>query len=164
MAKFNATGIEGLALSFQEFAAIPDEVVEEMLDAAAEVAVRAHKRKLRMLNLVDTGKLADSIRAFRKVRNGIRSVVIYPYGKHGERKRKKVTKRYKNSQSGRTYTVGGYVKEVTNNEVGFIHEFGAPKRGIPAKQWMRKANEECAPEVEQVEFEIYDRWLKSLNL
>jgi len=142
MAKFNATGIEGLSLSFQEFAAIPDEVVEEMLDAAAEVTVRAHKRKIRLLQLVDTGKLAASIRAFKKVKGGKRSVVVYPYGKHDERRG----------------------KPVTNNEVGFIHEFGAPKRGIPAKQWMRKANEECAPEVEQVEFEIYDRWLKSLNL
>lgn len=40
MAKFNAKGIEGLELSMQEFAAIPDAVVEEMLDAAGKVVVR----------------------------------------------------------------------------------------------------------------------------
>ena len=37
MATFNATGIEGLDLSLEEFAAIPDNVVEEMLDAAGQV-------------------------------------------------------------------------------------------------------------------------------
>ena len=168
MARFNAQGIEGLALSMQEFAEIPDEVVEEMLSAAAEVTVRAHKRKIRTLNLVKSEKLVDSIKAVHKAggqKNGWkRHVLVYPSGKRGTRKRKTVTKVYKNSKHGRTYTVGGDLKDVTNAEVGFIHEFGAPKRGIPAKQWMRQANEDCAPEVERAEFEVYDRWLKSKNL
>lgn len=164
MAKFNAQGIEGLELSLQEFAEIPDEVVEEMLDAAAEVTVRAHKMEIRTLGLVDTGKLAGSIKAFKKVKDRKRFVLVYPAGKHGIRNRKKVTKTYKNSKSGRTYTVGGDTKDVTNSEVGFIHEFGAPKRGIPAKQWMRKANAKCAADVEAAEFAVYDRYLKSKGL
>ena len=168
MARFNAQGIEGLELTLQELAELPDEVVEEMLDAAAEVTVRAHKKEIRTLGLVDTGKLAGSIKAVKKAgsaKNDFkRHVLVYPAGKHGTRKRKKVTKTYKNSKSGRTYTVGGDTKDVTNSEVGFIHEFGAPKRGIPAKQWMRKANEKCAPEVEAAEFAVYDRYLKSINL
>lgn len=168
MAKFNAQGIEGLELSLQEFAQLPDEVVEEMLDAAAEVTVRSHKAKIRTLGLVDTGKLAGSVKAFKKAggqKNGWkRFVLVYPAGKHGTRNRKKVTKTYKNSKSGRTYSYGGDTKDVTNSEVGFIHEFGAPKRGIPAKQWMRKANAECAAEVEAAEFAVYDRYLKSKGL
>ena len=147
MARFDAKGIEGLELSLQELAEIPDEVVEEMLDAAAEVTVRAHKNEIRALGLVDTGMLAGSIKPVKKAggrsNDFKRHVLVYPAGKRGTRKRK---------------------KDVTNSEVGFVHEFGAPKRGIPARQWMRKANEKCAPEVEAAEFAVYDRWLKSKNL
>ena len=56
MATFNATGIEGLDLSLEEFAAIPDNVVEEMLDAAGQVVVRHHKAQIRAQGLVHSGK------------------------------------------------------------------------------------------------------------
>ena len=168
MAQFNAQGIDQLALSFEEFAAIPDDVVEEMLVEGGKVVVEAHKRSIQTLGLVDSGKLRNSIKAHSKVRtkNGVREryVLVYPEGKHGDRNRKKVTKTYKRSKSGRTYTVGGDTVEVTNNEVGFIHEFGAPRKGIPAKQWMAKANEASAEEMVSAEYAVYDRWLKSLNL
>lgn len=98
MAKFNAEGIDGLMLSLEEFSEIPDSVVEQMLDAAGEVVVAAHKKSIRSFNLVDTEKLLGSIKAHKKVgtRNGIREryVLVYPTGKHGTRKRKKVTKAY----------------------------------------------------------------------
>ena len=168
MARFNAQGIEGLELSFEEFCDIPDEVVEEMLDAGGAVAVEAQKRKIQSLGLVDTGKLRDSIKAHKKTggeRNGWqRHLLIYPTGKHSTYHRKEVTKEYKRSKHGRTYTFGGDIKDVTNNDLGFIYEFGAPNRGIPAQQWMREANEECADEVAQAEYEVYDKFLKSKNL
>ena len=66
MAMFNATGIEGLDLSLEEFAAIPDSVVEEMLDAAGQVVVRHHKAQIRAQGLVHSGKLAGSIEAHKK--------------------------------------------------------------------------------------------------
>lgn len=168
MARFNAEGIEGLELSMTDFIEIPDAVVEEMLDAGAEVAVRAQKSKIQSLGLVDTWKLRDSIQAHKKAggtKNGWkRYVLIYPTGKHGTRNRKKVTKEYKRSKHGRAYTVGGDTKDVTNSEVGFIHEFGAPQRGIPAQQWMESANESCADAVAAAEFEVYNQYLKSKNL
>ena len=168
MAKFGAKGIEGLELSMKEFAAIPDEIVEEMLTEAGKVVAAAHKRKLQELGLVKTGKLLNSIAAHSKAGNSKndfkRYVLIYPEGKHGTRNRRLVVKKYKRSKHGRTYTVGGDIKDVTNNDVGFIHEFGAPNRGIKAKQWMRKANEECADDVTRAEFEVYEKWLKSIDL
>lgn len=168
MAKFNATGIDGLTLSMQEFAQIPDDVVEEMLAAGAKVVTKTQKEKIKQLGLVDSGKLMASIKAFSKVGKirgeQKRYFLVYPAGKHGTRKRRLVTKQYKNSKHGRTYTFGGDVKAVTSAEVGFIHEFGAPKRKIKASQWMRKANEECAEATTNAEFEVYDRWLKSKNL
>lgn len=155
-------------LSLEEFSKIPDDVVEDMLDAAGKVVVAAQQSKIRSLGLVESGRLLSSVRAFPKAgnrRNGWnRYVLVYPYGKHGDRKRRAVTKTYKSSKSGRQYTVGGDIVDVTNNEVGFIHEFGAPKRGIPAKQWMRAANEECAEAVSAAEFAVYEKWLKSINL
>lgn len=167
-ASFTAQGIEGLLLSMEEFASIPDGVIEEMLDAGSAVAVEAHKKKIQSLGLVDTGALRESIKAHKKsggAKNGWkRHVLVYPTGKHGAYNRKAKTKEYKNSKHGRTYTVGGDTKDVTNGEVGFIHEFGAPKRGISAKQWMRTANEECADDVVKAELEVYDRYLKSKNL
>lgn len=168
MAQFNANGIDGLILSMEEFAEIPDDVVERMLEAGGEVVVAAHKRSIQALGLVDTQKLLKSIKARSKVgtKDGVRKryVLVYPTGKHGTRNRRKVIKTYKRSKHGRTYMVGGDTVDVTNSEVGFIHEFGAPKKGIPAKQWMKKANEACADEMVNAELSIYDAWKKSLDL
>ena len=44
MAQFNAKGIDGLMLSLEEFAEIPDAVVEQMLEAGGDVVVAAHKQ------------------------------------------------------------------------------------------------------------------------
>ncbi len=168
MAKFNAEGVEGLELSLKEFSEIPDAVVEEILSAGADVVVKAQREKIRELGLVDTGKLEQSIKSFSKVgrRGGFRSryFLVYPYGKHGTWNRRAVTKKYKRSKHGRTYTVGGDTKAVTNNDVGFVLEFGAPKRNIKAYQWMRKANESSAAAMVAAQFRVYDEWLKSLNL
>ena len=164
MAEFKATGADDLELSLQEIAEIPDNIVQDMLAAAGEVVVAAQKRMIMRLGLVDTGKLLNSIKPFAKRSRGKPYVLIYPSGKHGSRNRRLVTKTYKRSKHGRTYTVGGDIKEVTNAEVGFILEFGAPKKGIRAKQWMRKANEESADAMVEAEFTVYDRWLKSKNL
>ena len=168
MAKFNAKGIEGLALSMQEFAAIPDEVVEQILDAAAEVVVRYHKAEIRAMGLVKTGKLAGSVQAHKKAgswRNDWkRYVLVYPTGRHHTYQSRVVTRTYKRSKSGRTYTRGGGAKVVTNSEVGFVQAYGVPARKYRGTDWMNKANAKAAPEVERAEFAVYDRWLKSLNL
>lgn len=111
MATFNATGIEGLDLSLEEFAAIPDNVVEEMLDAAGQVVVRHHKAQIRAQGLVHSGKLAGSIEAHKKAgsaRNDYqRYVLVYPTGRHHIYQSRGVTRQYKRSKHGRTYTKGG---------------------------------------------------------
>lgn len=143
MARFNAEGIDDLGLSLQEIAEIPDNVVDEMLLAGGDITVKAHKQKIEALGLVDSGQLRDSIKA--KVKAGgakdgwSRSVLVSPSGKR------------RNSK-------------VNNATVGYVREFGAPKRGIPAKQWMRTANEECADAVVEAERTIYDKYLKSKDL
>lgn len=169
MAQFNATGLKELGLSFQQIAEIPDDVAYDMLMAASSVVVDAQKKSLRTLGLVNTGKLLNSIQAYkrrdyRRPKDDQRYVIVHPDGKRGQRKRRLVTKAYKRSKHDRTYTYGGNVVDVTNSEVAFIHEFGAPKKNIPASQWMTKANESCAAETVAAELAVYDRWLKSKNL
>ena len=168
MAKFNATGIEGLSLSMEQFAAIPDDVVEEMLEAAGRVVVQAHRSEISARGLVKPGRLAGSIEAISKAgssRNDFkRYVLVYPTGRHHTYQSRVVTKQYARSKHGRTYTKGGGAKVVTNSEVGFVQAYGAPQKGIRATDWMNKANEKAAPAVEAAELAVYDRWLKSLNL
>lgn len=161
---FAVNGLDEFSLSLEEMAKLPDGVKDNMLQAGAGVLVPALKQKLEALGLVDSKKLRDSIKAFRKIRYGELVYKIYPAGKRGQRKRRTVTKTYKNSKHGRTYTVGGDTVDVTNGEVGFIHEFGAGKRGIPATMWMLTTVEENAAKVEAAEAAVYDEWLKSINL
>lgn len=168
MAKFNAKGIEGLELSMQAFAAIPDAVVEEMLDAAGKVVVRYHRSEISAQGLTKSGKLISSITAVSKAGSAKndwkRYVLVSPKGNHHTYQSRVVTRQYARSKHGRTYTRGGGAKVVTNSEVGFIQAYGAPKKGIRATDWMNKANAKAAPEVEKAEFSVYDRWLKSMDL
>lgn len=161
---FTVNGLDEFSLSLKEIAELPESVKDNMLRAGADALIPALRRKLEALGLVDTGKLRDSITAFRKLRHGEVIYKIYPAGKRRERKRRTVTKAYKRSKHGRTYTVGGNTVDVTNGEVGFIHEFGAGKRGIPATMWMLTTVEENADKVEAAEAAVYDEWLKSKNL
>ena len=169
MAQFNAKGISELGLSLKEIEEIPDEIAYEMLDAAAEVVAEAQKQSLRALGLVDTGKLANSItryrrKDYRQPKDRQRYVIVHPDGPHHTYQSRIKTKTYKRSKSGRTYTTGGKRITVSASEVGFMHEFGAPKKGIAASQWMSKANAASAEKAVNAELEVYDRWLKSKNL
>lgn len=164
MARFNATGIEGLDL--EDFLSIPDDIVDEMLMAQGRVVERAQKESIKKLGLVDTEKLAESIRVTPKVRRqgNMRYVLVYPYGTHHAYNRRRIVKAYARSKHGRTYTVGGGTAIATANEVGFVHEFGAAGRGIKASQWMRLANEQSEEESLQASYDVYDKWLNTKGL
>jgi hypothetical protein len=165
MARFSAAGLDELELSMSEISEIPRNIKIEMLMAGGQVAIEAQKKQIASLGLVDTGKLRDSIRAFPKVnRNGDWYVLVYPYGKHHTYRRKQVTKSCARSKHGRTYTIGGDAKDVTNNDLGFVYEFGAPNRHIPALQWMRTANEQCSAQTTQAMMDVYSKWLESKKI
>lgn len=169
MANFNTTGIEGLELSLEEVADLPEEVLLEMLEAEGEVVRRAQVRKLQELALVDSRQLVKSIAVSKKLRsNGrysgstTRYILVYPKGvrKKADGSAQTTRHRYKKKQAGRTASV----HDTTNGEVGFINEFGAPRRGIGPTQWMRTANEEAADEAAQAAMRVYDAWLKRKGL
>lgn len=169
MAEFNYKGLDELGLSFQEIVDIPDDIAYEMLEAAGDVVAEAQKRSLRSLGLVETNKLVNSITVHKKIapsrtKDEQRYVLVYPEGKHGSYRSRVRTKTYARSKHGRTHTTGGKLVNVSNSEVGFIHEFGAPHKGIAASQWMSKANAASAEAAVAAEFAVYDEWLKSKNL
>ncbi len=159
------TGLEECELFLDELANIPEDVIYDMLEAEAEIVVEAQKKELDTLGLVSAAAtMRDSIKADKKRRNQgqVRYINVYPHGVHHLYRARVTTKKYKRSKSGRTYTYGGGVKKSNNAEVAFIHEFGAPSRNIPAKQWMRKANEKAAPAASEVAAKVLHNWQDSL--
>lgn len=156
MAKFSSD-VGQLMLDMQQIAEIPEDVIDEMLQAGSKVGVEAMRRALRRMGLVKTGQLMNSIVAVRKTgKDGRIYYLAYPKGR-----RKAEPHVLSVSNVNRVNPLHTYAKPPTNNDVGFVWEFGAPKRGIQPRQWMRTANEESADDVVAAEFKVYDNWLKS---
>lgn len=132
------TGLDDLIGSFDKLMDIPDEVQEAMLNAEADVVAAAQKAKLEELGLHKTGQLKKSISRKGKIeKKGMRRYLdVYPQGIREDGTR--------------------------NAEVGFILEYGAPKRGIPASGWMKNANEECSEEAVEAAADVYNKFLEQL--
>ena len=146
MAKMTVSGIDELMLSMKQVAELPDDVANDMLQAGGKIVRDAQTRKVKSSLGVRTGALAKAVTVTPKVKtrkNGERYVTVYPKG---------------------THHVNPDGSKVTNNEVFFINEYGAPKKGITAKGMARAANEESADEATAAQAEVYDKWLQSKNL
>ena len=140
MAEFGVTGLDELMLSMQEIAQIPDDVVDEILNAQADVTVEAQKAAGRQMGVEDTGITLQKLKKGRvKLRKGQRVLYITPTG---SRKRGKTRTR--------------------NAEIEFINEFG--KKGQKARPFIKLGNEKSAEAATAAGFRVYDRWLKSKNL
>ena len=166
MALFDFNGLEELAIDLKELGDIPDSTLDDMLMAGGEVIQRAHQEALVSMGLVKSRTLHDSIKIMKRRKGSQRYVRVYPAGEHHLfTARVKTYTKYNWGRKGDkpAYTKGG-TKTATNNDVGFVHEFGAPKRRIPAKQWMRTANEKHADEAVEAEFRVYDNYLRSKGL
>lgn len=140
MASFNATGIDGLRLSLEELADLPEAVLLDMLEAEGEVVKRAQSGQLAAF--ARTHQLEQSISVSGKLkrnRTGTPGISVYPQGVR---------------RDGRT----------RNAEVGFIQEYGAPRRGIKPAQWMRKANAKAEEEAVRAAEKVYQDWLDGLGL
>lgn len=140
MADFEFEGLAELMDDLAAIAEIPDDVAEEMLRAQAAVVIAAQKASASAHGLVDSGQLQNSIgiKGAMKKKGLNRYVDVSPKGKR------------KNG--------------VRNAEVAFIHEYGAPKRKIPAKSWIRQANESSAEQTTDAAAAVYDQFLNSRNL
>ena len=147
MSRLEVEGLDGLIDDFEALAALPEEVISDMLNAEADVVEEAQKAEIKLLGLVNTGQLVESIRRTGKVVavRGEKTLHVYPQGVRSDGKR--------------------------NAEIGFIHEYGAPhgkgktgNGGIKASKWMKNANEKCVAEAVERAAEVYDTYLKSKKL
>ena len=140
MARFNADGLDALALGLEEMAELPDAVAEEMLAAEAEIVEKAQAGTGLRMGVHRTGVTLSSIThgRMKRGRDGGRVMHVYPKGTNG--------------------------KGVRTAEVAFLNEFGAPKRGIAPRPFILTANEEAADAAAEAAAKVYDDYLKSKNL
>ena len=138
MADFVTTGVDDLMREIEMMAEVPDEVIEDMLQAEAEVIKAAQIRQLQQMSFKEsTGQLERSISSgarMKRDRYGRPSLHVYPGGTR----------------------LG---KDTTNAEVGFVTEYGAPQRGIAPRPWMRIANELAEEEATHAAQAVYDDWV-----
>ena len=142
MAELNCSGLDDFMLSMQQIAELPDEVVDEMLNAQADVVVEAQKRVGHAMGVEapGSGVMLRSIKKGKvKLRKGQRVLYVSPTG---SRKR------------------GG--TRVRNAEIAFVNEFG--KKDQKARPFIRTGNEASAEQTTNAALEVYDRYLKSKNL
>lgn len=139
--EFSVSGLDELMLSMKEIEEIPEDVVDEMLNAQADVLIEAQKAEGKTMGVHRTGLTLSKIRKtkVKRTKGGGRAIYVYP---HGSRKRGE--------------------KSTRNAEIAFVNEFG--KRGQRARPFIHTANERSAEKTTKAAFVIYDRWLKSKNL
>lgn len=144
MAEFGCTGLDGLILSLQEIAEIPEDVQDQILNAQADVVAEAQRRKIRAYGIYDGTSpvhVANSVKKGKvKLNKGQRVLYVSPTGTRTR----------------------GKGKKTRNAEILFVNEFG--KRGQKARPAVADANEESAEETTQAGFRVYDEWLKSKDL
>lgn len=138
LAEFGVSGLDDLILSLQDVAQLPEDVQDEMLNAQADVVLRAQQAEAQAIK--DTGQTARSLKKGKpKTKKGVRSISITF---SGSRKR------------GNTVT--------RNAEIAFINEYG--KHGVPARNFIRKANDQSAVASTQAAAAVYDKYLQSKEL
>lgn len=138
MAEFDVSGLDDLMLSLQDIADLPETVQDAMLNAQADVVLRAQQSAAQAI--ADTGQTARSLRKSKpRTRKGVRSISITFAG---SRKRVNTTTR--------------------NAEIAFVNEYG--KKGVPARNFIRKANEQSAAASTQAAAAVYDQYLLSKGL
>lgn len=139
MARITAVGLDGLMADLSAVAALPDPVAEEMLQAEANIIVKAQKDVGMRMRVHQTGVTLGAIKStkMKRAKRG-RVVDVYPQGKnkHGDK----------------------------NAMVAFLTEYGVSKRKIPPRPFIRTANEEATPAAIEAATAVYDRFLKSKKL
>lgn len=165
MAKFSITGLDELSLSMQEFAEIPGNVQDEMLNAQAEIAMEAQRAEAKKLGMYQGYNTHNNFRATSAKNVLPGQTKNYSTGTLA----RSIKKRPKTDKDGRKfveiYFSGSRKRGNTrtrNSEIAFLNEFGT--RTINARHFIWTANEKIADKANAAAMAIYDRWLKSKGL
>ena len=148
MARMEVNGLDALIDDLAALAELPDSVVEGILNAEADVVVPAQRSEIenRWSGPYSMGISAKSIKKDSKVR-GLgdgrlyHHINIYP---QGSRKRNG--------------------KDISNAEIAFINEYGAPTRGIAARPAISTATAKSEEQAVEAGEKVYNAYLDSKNL
>lgn len=144
MARLEFDGLDSLMDDLDSLAHLPDRVVEDVLNAGADVLVPAQRAEIssRWRGKYSEGISAKSVKKskVKKTKDG-GAVHIYP---QGTRKRGK--------------------KRIRNAEVAFINEYGAPKRGIAPRPAIAAANAKAEQTAADAGEQVFNAYLDSKNL
>lgn len=151
MAKLDVQGFNAFEADLEAAKNLTEEEAYTILEAGARVVKTWIQRKLDSVikHVNDRGVIKhvrDSLSIDLEDDEGRPVAVIRAHGRHHMYNRRLVTKTYKNSKHGRTYTVGGDTKPVYQSEVLFLLEYGVPSRNMPAYHPVELAAEESAAE------------------
>lgn len=139
MGKLTVNGLDALSDDFAALAALPDRVIEELLNAEADIIAEAQRSTAREMLTGEyaTGTTAASIKKgkVKKTASGS-SITVAPAGTNDRGDR--------------------------NAEVLFINEYG--KRGQPARPAVRTANERAEKEAVEAGEKVLNDYLDSKNL
>ena len=138
MATFSFDGVSDLMLSMQQIAEIPEDVQSDMLNAEADVVVKAIKDKGESYGVHRTGETLAHIRKGKVKRDKDGNMCIH------------ITFNGKNAK-GTRYA-----------EIAFINNFG--KKNQPARPFVTDgaiASEDLAAKEGEA---VYNKWLQSNNL
>ena len=147
MAHLSFSGLEELHLSMEEVAEIPDDVVEDMLNAGADVLIPEIKARGEGYGVEDTGLTLESLTKSRARKNviGMRCLSIYFKGSRVRGKDKK-----------------GEPKRIKNSEIAFLSAYGTRKH--PARPFVQDALTLSERTVTCAMADVYDKFLKSKGL
>ena len=144
MAGMTVDGLDGLIDDLAALASLPDDVIDDMLNAEADVIVPAQQAEIQQQWSGPYSKdiSAKSVKKgkVKKTSDG-RSISIYP---QGSRKRGKTSTR--------------------NAEIAFINEYGAPQRGIEARPALGDTVVKKEQEAVEAGEQVYHAYLDSKNL
>lgn len=135
---FTASGLAELIQAFEDIEELPDEVVNGMLEAEADVVVEAQK---------ETAE----------------AMLDGPYNKNAVKNA--ITKgRAKKTRDGRDLSITFEGEQHGNRiaEIAFVNEYG--KTNQPARPFIRMANEKSEDEAADKAAEVYDKFLRQKGL
>ncbi|MBQ2997256.1 MAG: HK97 gp10 family phage protein [Oscillibacter sp.] len=145
MAEFHFSGVDELELSLREIEELPEEVVDEMLEAQADVLIDEIQNRGEAYGVMapGSGKMLRSIKKGRPKRgkNGTRQIVVSP---RGTRKR------------------GKEGKKTSNAEIAFLNNYGT--RHQQARPFWSDAEKTSEKSMEKAAAEVHDKWLNSKGL
>lgn len=149
MAKMSVDGLGSLIDDLAALASLPDDVIDDMLNAEADVIVPAQQTEIQQQwsGPYSMDISAKSIKKDKKISTTKyvsitgRHINIYP---QGERRRNG--------------------KSIRNAEIAFINEYGAPQRGIAARPALGDAVVKKEQEAVEAGERVYHAYLDSKNL